>query len=241
MQHLQPPPHICPISTGSIWVWGYTEDCSTAPGCGRFLLIPGSGQTPWRLQTAAWLSSSSPAGPGGRVSPSEREGSSQRGQAPGRRAGGGRGPWEQRILGSPCPGSCRCGWHLMQKHMSSHKSNPTSVLMVQFCFWAHETYFTSCVVVGLVLPQPESKQTIHLTGVCGVEHHRLPFTLQNKNLRKTSLKFIIIHRLSFHKSAARYDTSYLSSLDKDLSHIDSIQLHLGQFGSCQGWDGGEDV
>lgn len=44
---------ICPINNGSTQAWGYTEDCSKAPNSGLFLLIPGSLQTPWRLQIVA--------------------------------------------------------------------------------------------------------------------------------------------------------------------------------------------
>ena len=39
---------------------------------------------------------------------------------------------------------------------------------------------TPRVEMGLVLVQPERKHTVFLTGICGVEHHRGPLTLDKQ-------------------------------------------------------------
>ena len=176
---------ICPISTCSSWAWGYTEDCSKAPGPGLLPLTSHSLQTPWRLQTALWFSWSSPARPGGRVFRTAWEGKTLRGQTPGQIKEGGRGAWGMQNLGSLGPGQY-CFWeNLMHKHGQAGVRNTSALTMWLYFFTfttncVHEACCTSCIEVGLVLPQPDSKHAVLLTGIYGVEHHHLPFTLQKK-------------------------------------------------------------
>lgn len=43
-----------------------------------------------------------------------------------------------------------------------------------------ETFPTLRIKVGLVFFQPDGEDAVRFTGVCGIEHHGLPFTLKKK-------------------------------------------------------------
>lgn len=175
---LQAAGRLCPISSGSSRAWGYTVDCNRVPSLGLFLWTSGSLQTPWRLRTAPWPSWSFAAALGGQVCPQVRGGNAPRGQLPGQTEEGGHGTLDSHILSILCPGWCCYVMNLIvqTERCNSQKHRSACVVELDLNF----NYCTLCIKVGLVPPQPEGKDAVLLTGVYGVKHHRLPFTLQKK-------------------------------------------------------------
>lgn len=86
--------------------------------------------------------------------------------------------WAVFVWGGPTVAGTWC------TKMTNQESEPPdcydSVIMLVVDISANISCHTTCVEVGLVLSQPESKQAIHFIGICGVEDHLLPLTLQKK-------------------------------------------------------------